>query len=140
MWLDLEWIVNPFCKVDLDLDCQSYISDGFGLDWQSKKFGLSNTLSILQKWTNFVYSYSLLRCHLNNTWHSREGAGTWIFFENLILHFLEVKSPVPKQNSALHLPFLSFYYFKPKSLKRCNFRIIIMSHIKWGGGRGVRKV
>ncbi len=44
LWLDLDWIVNPFWK--LDLDCQSYISDGFGLDWQSKKIGLSNSLEI----------------------------------------------------------------------------------------------
>ena len=44
LWLDLDWIVNPFWKVDLDLDCQSYICDGFGLDWQSKKIKLSNTL------------------------------------------------------------------------------------------------
>jgi len=30
--------------LDLDLDCQSHICDGFGLDCQSKKIGLSNTL------------------------------------------------------------------------------------------------
>ncbi len=35
LWLDLDWIVNPFWKVDLD--CQSHICDGFGLDWQSEK-------------------------------------------------------------------------------------------------------
>ncbi len=46
LWLDLDWIVNPFWKVDLDLDWQSHISDGFGLDWQSKKIGLSNSLDI----------------------------------------------------------------------------------------------
>jgi hypothetical protein len=31
--------------VDLDLDWQSHICDGFGLDWQSKKIGLCNTLN-----------------------------------------------------------------------------------------------
>jgi hypothetical protein len=44
LWLDLDWIVNPFWKVDLDLDWQSHICDGFGLDLQSKKIGLSNSL------------------------------------------------------------------------------------------------
>jgi len=33
--LDLDWIVNPFWK--LDLDFQSHICDGFGFDWQSTK-------------------------------------------------------------------------------------------------------
>jgi len=32
---DWIWIVNPFWKVDLD--SQSHFSDGFELDWQSKK-------------------------------------------------------------------------------------------------------
>ncbi len=44
LWLDLDWIVNPFWKSDLDLDCQSHICDWFGLDCQSKKIGLSNSL------------------------------------------------------------------------------------------------
>jgi len=33
--LDCDWSVNPFWKVDLD--CQSQITCGFGLDWQSEK-------------------------------------------------------------------------------------------------------
>jgi hypothetical protein len=33
--------------LDLDLDCQSPICDGFGLDCQSKKIGLSNSLLFL---------------------------------------------------------------------------------------------
>jgi len=45
LWLDLNWIVNPFRKSDSDLDCQSHICDGFGLDGQSKKIGLSNSLA-----------------------------------------------------------------------------------------------
>jgi len=32
LWFDLDWIVNPFQNLDLDLDCQSHICDGFGLD------------------------------------------------------------------------------------------------------------
>ncbi len=39
----MDWIFNPFWKVDFDLDCQSHICDGFGLAWQSKKIGLSNS-------------------------------------------------------------------------------------------------
>jgi len=42
LWLDL--IVNPFWKLDLDLDYKSHNCDGFGLDWQSKKIRLSNSL------------------------------------------------------------------------------------------------
>jgi len=42
LWFDLDWIVNPVWE--LDLDCQSHICDGFWLDWQSKKIGLSNSL------------------------------------------------------------------------------------------------
>ncbi len=32
--------------LNLDLDCQSNICDGFGLDWQSKIIGLSNSLLV----------------------------------------------------------------------------------------------
>ncbi len=35
LWLDLDTIINPFWKVDLD--CQSQIHYGFGLDWKSEK-------------------------------------------------------------------------------------------------------
>ncbi len=53
LWLYLDWIVNPFWKLDCQsricdwfgLDCQSRICDWFGLDWQSKKIGLSNSLN-----------------------------------------------------------------------------------------------
>jgi hypothetical protein len=45
--LDCNWIVNPFWKVGLDLDLdQSQICDGFGLDWQSQKIGLSKSLAV----------------------------------------------------------------------------------------------
>jgi len=47
--MDLDWIVDPFWKVDLDLDWQSHICDGFGLDWQSKKIGLSNSQCLSNK-------------------------------------------------------------------------------------------
>jgi hypothetical protein len=30
--LDLDWIVNHIFLIDFDLDCQSYIPYGFGLD------------------------------------------------------------------------------------------------------------
>jgi len=40
--------------LDLDLDCQSYICDGFGLDWQSKKIGLSNSLNTHNDVTNCI--------------------------------------------------------------------------------------
>jgi len=35
--LDLDWIVEPLWKVNLDLDCQPHFCDGCGLNWQSKK-------------------------------------------------------------------------------------------------------
>ncbi len=47
LWLDLDWIVNPFWKKDLD--CQSYICDGFGLDWQSKKLDWAKACSEIQR-------------------------------------------------------------------------------------------
>jgi len=52
-WLDLDWIVNPFWKLDLDLDCQSHICVGFGLDldW----IGLSISLT-----TNKVFKRHLV--------------------------------------------------------------------------------
>ncbi len=37
--------VNPFWKVDLDLDFQSHFCIGFGLDWQSKKSGWAKAWS-----------------------------------------------------------------------------------------------
>ncbi len=53
--LDCDWIVYPFWKVDLDLDWQSHICEGFGLDWQSKKIGLSNSLLSMLKYVTPIY-------------------------------------------------------------------------------------
>jgi len=65
LWLDLDWIVNPFWKVDLDF--QSHFCDRFGLDWQSKIIGLSNSLPTLLMWYQshtglITHSLVLPRC------------------------------------------------------------------------------
>ncbi len=48
LWLDLDWIVKPFWKVDFDLDWQSHIFDGFGLDWATACLGVS--LGLSKRW------------------------------------------------------------------------------------------
>ncbi len=59
----LDYIVNPYWK--LDLDCQLHFFDGLGLDWQSKKIGLSNSLHITV--ISIKGNYLLFDCPITQT-------------------------------------------------------------------------
>ncbi len=69
MWCDLDWIVNPFWKEDLDF--HSHIYDGFELDWHSKKLDWATACRwhwCIEIWNQFSYNiYS--KCYTKTILH-----------------------------------------------------------------------